>query len=237
MTGHRFSARRLGSAAAVLVVGLAACGSGSSGDSKAVASLSKSSTASDATSTKPTKTSQADFRKQLLAYAACMRTNGVDFPDPQFDANGRPQFNRGSGGQNFGDLRNSPNFKAAQTACASKRPDFAGQFQRTPAEQAAQRKTLLKYAKCMRTKGIDFPDPTFDSTGRPQFNGGGGPSGQNREDPAFQAASTACRSEVGGLGRRGGGFGGGFGGGPGGGAPPANGGGTNGGTGTNASTN
>lgn len=226
VTGHHLSPLRLGSAAAVLVVALVACGSGSSGDSKAVASLSKNSTASGSTGTKSTKTSQADFRKQLLAYAACMRTNGVDFPDPQFDANGRPQFTRGSGGQNFGDLQNSPNFAAAQKACASTRPDFAGQFQHTPAQQAAQRKSLLKYAKCMRTKGIDFADPTFDSTGRPQFSGGGGPLGQNRTDAAFQAASTACRSEVGGPG-----------GGPGGGAPPASGGsGSTGGTGTNAST-
>ncbi|MEO6469239.1 MAG: hypothetical protein ABIP21_09065 [Acidimicrobiia bacterium] len=233
MTGHHLSPQRLGSAAAVLIVGLAACGSGSSGDSQAVASLSKTSTASGSATKKSTTTSQADFRKQLLAYAACMRTNGVDFPDPQFDANGRPQFSQGSGGQNFGDLQNSPNFAAAQKACASTQPDFAGQFQRTPAQQAAQRKSLLKYAKCMRTKGIDFPDPTFDSTGRPQFSGDGGPQGQNRTDPAFQAASTACRSAVGGLGGPGGGPGGAAGG-----APPAKvGSGSTGGTGTNASTN
>ena len=84
------------------------------------------------------------------------------------------------------------------------------------------RKNLLKFAKCMRSKGIDFPDPTFDSTGRPQFTrdgAAGGAQGQNRDDTQSQAARTACQKEVGG------GFGGGpGGGGPGGGAPPANGG-------------
>lgn len=213
MTGHRLSSIRLGVAALTLAVGLAACGGGSSSGSGAVASLSGSGKSAAASGKKATTTSAADFRKQLLAYASCMRDNGVDFPDPQFDTNGRPQFNRGNG-QGFDALRNSPAFAKAQTACQSKRPDFGGQFQRTPAEQAAARKNLLKFAKCMRSKGIDFPDPTFDANGRPQFTRdgtAGGAQGQNRDDTQSQAARTACQKEVGG------GFGGrGFGGGPGG---------------------
>lgn len=199
---------------------LAACGGGSS--SKGVASLSGNSSSQAAGSSQQQGTSAADFRKQMLAYAQCMRDNGVDFPDPTFDSNGRPTFNRANG-QGFDQLRNSPNFDKARTACESKRPNFAGQFQRTPAEMAQLRKNLLKYAACMRSKGVNFPDPTFDSTGRPQFGQGTGPDfrDQNRNDPQFQAAAQACRQQVGGQ-NGGGPFGGGFGrGGFGGGRPPS----------------
>ncbi|MGZ4795353.1 MAG: hypothetical protein ACXVJ7_17045 [Acidimicrobiia bacterium] len=219
------SSGRIGSRGAViallLVVGVAACGGGSS--SKGVASLSGNS--SKAAAKKGSSTSQASFRTQLLAYAKCMRDNGVDFPDPQFDANGRPQFNRN--GQGFVIRRDDPTVQKAQQACRSKRPDFAGQFQRTPAELAATRKSLLKYAACMRSKGVDFPDPTFDSSGRPQFGQGNGPGfrDQNRNDPQFQSASDACRKAVGGQ------FGRGFGGGP----RPGGGGGPGGGTSSNTS--
>ncbi len=217
MFTRRIPAIRLAAVAGTLVLAAAACGSsGSSAASNNVASLSKNGSSSSGSTQKSTSVSPAEFRKQLLAYAQCMRDNGVTaYPDPQFDANGNPQFNRGDG-QGFDALRNSPNFDKARTACESKRPDFGSQFQRTPAEQAALRKNLLKYAKCMRGKGVDFPDPTFDANGRPQFtrNGApGGAQGQNRNDPTFQAASTACRQQVGGNIGRGPGGGGGFGGG------------------------
>lgn len=203
--------------AVVVALGLtaAACGSDTKAADNGVASLAKNSGASSKTATGAAgSVSPAEFRKQLLAYAQCMRDNGVTaYPDPQFDANGNPQFNRGDG-QGFDALRNSPNFDKARTACESKRPDFGAQFQRTPAEQAALRKNLLKFAKCMRSKGVDFPDPTFDANGRPQFTrdlGAGGAQGQNRDDPTFRTNAQACRQQVGGnLGRGpGGGFGGG----------------------------
>jgi hypothetical protein len=137
-----------------------------------------------------------DFRTQLLAYAKCMRDNGVDYPDPQFDANGSPQFN-GSRTQ-FDAQRNDPVFQKAETACQDKRPQFGAGFQLDPEQQAATKENLLKYAKCMRDKGIDYPDPTFGSDGRPQF-GANGPGGDiNRNDPAFEAARSACQTEVGG---------------------------------------
>ena len=204
-----------------LTMGIAACGSSGGTKASGVASLSNSSNSKSTPSGATKPADPAAFRKQLLAYAQCMRDNGVNYPDPQFDANGQPQ--RGGG---FDNLRNSPNFDKARTACQSKRPDFAGQFQRTPAEQAALRTNLLKFAKCMRGKGIDFPDPTFDANGRPQFNRDGAPGnaqGQNRDDPKAQAAQDACRTEVGGtLGGRGFGGGRGPGGGGGtGGTPPA----------------
>ena len=214
---HRVSVIRLTAAAAALVLAAAACGGGSTKASGNVASLSNTAKGSSGSGATSTAVSPAEFRKQLLAYAQCMRDNGVAaYPDPTFDASGRPQFDRGNE-TTFDSLRNSPSFDKARTACQSKRPSFASQFKRTPAQQAAARKALLKYARCMRGKGIDFPDPTFDANGRPQFtrNGApGGAQGQNRDDPKFQTAAQTCRQQVGGnSGGRDGGrdFGGGFG--------------------------
>lgn len=56
----------------------------------------------------------------------------------------------------------------------------------------------LAYSKCMRTHGIkDFPDPTIKSNGNGSSVGlglrGGKNSDLNPKDPAFQAASRACR--------------------------------------------
>ncbi|MEY2968944.1 MAG: hypothetical protein RIQ64_1571 [Actinomycetota bacterium] len=135
------------------------------------------------------------FRTQLLVYAKCMRDNGVDFPDPQFDANGRPQMN-GDRTQ-FDAQRNDPKFQKAETACADKRPGRAGGFKMSAEQQAKTKETLLNFAKCMRGKGIDFPDPTFGSDGRPQFGANGPQGDMNRDDPTFQTAEASCRTEVG----------------------------------------
>jgi hypothetical protein len=57
---------------------------------------------------------QAEFRKAALANAKCMRDHGINFPDPQFGANGeaRVQIRKGSGVN-----PNSAKFQAAQKAC------------------------------------------------------------------------------------------------------------------------
>jgi hypothetical protein len=68
---------------------------------------------------------------------------------------------------------------------------------------------LLSFAKCMRDNGVDFPDPTFGSNGRPIFNGngsagGGSSSGPaqvlniggvqlNGDDPKVKAAMSRCQ--------------------------------------------
>lgn len=201
----RQSSRHSIAVIAVGVLALAACGG--SNAKAGVPTLSKDQNGSSSASAAK-KTGTASFRAQLLTYAKCMRDNGVDFPDPQFDSNGRPQSNRQGrqAGQGFAGLRDNPAFKKARTACDAKRPAFTGQFQPTPAQQAQTRKNLLKFAKCMRGKGVDFPDPTFDANGRPQFNRHGGPNGAQgkaRDDTTTQTARQACHQDIGG------GFGGG----------------------------
>jgi hypothetical protein len=164
------------------------------------------------------KVTQAQYQSAMLAYAACMRKNGVNMPDPQFDSSGRATFGGDRPGSTGGQsLRSNPNFDKARTACRSIRQSVQSFFALTPAQQAQQQKALLAFAACMRSKGVNFPDPQFDANGRPQF---GGSTGRNafdklRNDPKYQAASGTCRTQAGvtgrgfGFGGGGGGFGGG----------------------------
>ncbi len=206
---------------ALVSVALTACGSSSSSaaNKNGVASLG-----GVTTTTAGGKVTVAQYQAGMLKYAACMRKNGVNFPDPQFGADGRVTFGGGGGGgggagggattgtgtagQGF---RNNPNFDKARTACNSIRQGVQSFAAPTAAQRAEQQKALLAFAKCMRSKGVDFPDPQFDANGRPQFGSGTGRDVFNklRGDPKAQAATQTCRQQAGGAltGGRGGGFG------------------------------
>jgi hypothetical protein len=210
MIKHRLSVAVL---VLVGVLVLGACGGGASSAAGKVASLAGGATPT----TSGAKVTQAQYQSAMLAYAACMRKNGVNMPDPQFDSSGRATFGGDRPGSTGGQsLRSNPNFDRARTACRSIRQSVQSFFALTPAQQAVQQKALLAFAACMRSKGVNFPDPQFDANGRPQF---GGSTGRNafdklRNDPKYQAASGTCRTQAGvtgGLGRGfgGGGFGGG----------------------------
>ncbi len=193
------------------VLALAACGgSSSSSAAKKVASLSGAGATTTTIST-------ADRETAALNWAKCMRQNGVNVPDPQFDSNGRPQFNNPSGGTTgttvagqrggfFGGAnRDNPKFQAASQACQKYRDQFRSNFQLDPAQQAQQQKNLLAFAKCMRDQGINFPDPTFDSNGRPQFGSGTGQglralrNATGAQAKAFQTCQTKLGNTFRGL--------------------------------------
>jgi hypothetical protein len=67
---------------------------------------------------------QAEFRQAALKNAQCMRDHGINFPDPQFDADGGARINirKGSGID-----PDSPKFQAAQKECAKYLPKRDGQ--------------------------------------------------------------------------------------------------------------
>lgn len=97
-----------------------------------------------------------------LAFARCMRENGVDMPDPE--AGGRPGFR-------FGPDVDQQKVQAAMEKCQDKLPNGGQGLQLNP-EQAEQMRTL---AKCMRENGVpDFPDP--DADGRVRIGTGATPS-------------------------------------------------------------
>jgi hypothetical protein len=126
----------------------------------------------------------------MLAYAKCMRENGVDFPDPQPAT--------GGGGAGIVALPadfNSPKWQAADKACQSFLPN--GGVMDPVANQQFQDQ-MLAYARCMRDHGIDFPDPKFDNGGAMTAINVGGNTDPGA--PAFQAANKACGANLSGGG-------------------------------------
>jgi hypothetical protein len=133
----------------------------------------------------PTPSAQAvgSSGHSALAYAECMRSHGVpSFPDPnsqgEFDDANLPA--------------GSPQFQAAQQACRNVLPGGGGQ--QTTGGGAAlsqqQQAQLLQFSKCMRSHGVPgFPDPT--SHGLDLGSGSIDPN-----SPQFQAAQSACKSDL-----------------------------------------
>jgi hypothetical protein len=73
----------------------------------------------------PSAAEQAKAKDAMLAYAKCMRDNGVDMPDPKFSSSGGGvTFQLGGpdskGGSTGGPNPESPTFKAADKVCHSK---------------------------------------------------------------------------------------------------------------------
>ena len=83
----------------------------------------------------PSAAEQAKAKAAMLAYAKCMRAQGVDMPDPKFSSGGGTTFQFGRpgrhGGTTGGPNPDSPAFKAADKACHSQ---LAGIEKGTPGD-------------------------------------------------------------------------------------------------------
>lgn len=171
---------------------VAAC-SGSSGDG--VASLESTSTTAASAGEQPDGQEVGD-EEAILAFAACMRENGVeDLEDPTIDSDGRLQFGFGGGAQPQ-DLDREV-LRTARDACQQHLDGLAfgpGSLDRSEIEDQ-----LYQFAACMRENGYDMPDPDF--SGPAGERGGGGPFGDSidPEDLAFVTALTACEETFGGT--------------------------------------
>jgi len=171
-----------------IVVGLSACGS--SGSSAASSGSSASSSSSRAAA--------------QLKFVQCMRSHGVNLPDPS--ANGG--FGGGGGGGTsttggapgggpggYRALLNTAAGQAAEKACASLRSKSFGFAGGNPADQAKFEADAVKFAECMRSHGIQIADPTSSNGGAfGIFRDLRGSSETN--SPAFKTAMTACSSNL-----------------------------------------
>lgn len=72
----------------------------------------------------PSPEEQEEFKEDALAFAQCMRENGIDMPDPQFDSEGHVQMK--IGGPGGGPNPESPAFQEAQETCREKLPNDKG---------------------------------------------------------------------------------------------------------------
>ena len=121
-----------------------------------------------------------------VAFAACMRTNGVSsFPDP--NGAGRLTIDAVANGSSVN--TDSPAFKHALAACRRLEPAGFTGARRTTEQQAV----ALRFARCIRAHGVpDFPDPTpggplIDTNRIPSLAGGG-----TDRLPALNAAAHRC---------------------------------------------
>jgi|HubBroStandDraft_3_1064219.scaffolds.fasta_scaffold07332_2 hypothetical protein len=195
--------RRIELSGIVLVsvaLALAGCGGGSANPSVAHLSSGASNVASSngAVGTGATGTGAGSPEAAALAFAGCMRANGLpNFPDPK--AGGGFLFHTGAGAD-----PSSPAFKAAQTKCKKFLPAGPGSGAPPSARTLAH---YLTVARCMRGHGVpEFPDPrtTAPSNPRVALGSGGGTISDiegvvfvftgkiDQQSPAFTAAAATC---------------------------------------------
>ena len=128
-----------------------------------------------------------DPEEARLAYARCMRENGVDVPDPKPGTDGMVQLAPGTGP---GGGVDAETFEAARKACAAYAEDMGGPGAGGLGE--ADQERLLEFARCMREHGVDVPDPDLDQDGgiAVEVPRGG-------VDADFEAAQEACQEYFG----------------------------------------
>jgi hypothetical protein len=130
-------------------------------------------------------------RDAMLAYAKCMRDNGVDMPDPAPGERGiRLRAPEGVTPEEM---------EAAEEEC---RPhlDKVEAPELSEEQQKEFQDAALAHARCMREHGIDIPDPTFGANGeariRVRRGRGDGATGPDPDDPKWKAAEEACRDKL-----------------------------------------
>ena len=144
--------------------------------------------------------------ERLLAFAECMRENGVEFPDPVVEADGSVTFGRRLGGgagaadlQELREVGRDPDLPAARAACEGLIEGLAFGPGQGGVDLIELQDTLLEFAQCMRDHGVDMADPDLSRFG-PGGNDDdqpGGPFGAiDSDDPDFAAAFEVCQQQL-----------------------------------------
>lgn len=158
-------------------------------------SISVAACGSSASTTTPgaSNASSATSRYQArLALAKCLRSHGVNVPDPS--PSGGVAGGGGGGGGELRALRSDPNFQSALQACAKYRAAASPFSNLTPAQRAQFQQEFVKFAECMRAHGVNIPDPTTSSGGGFGLRQAITPSVRN--SPVFRSAFQACSSNL-----------------------------------------
>lgn len=162
---------------------LASCGGSSDAGTAKVATLQADSGAAAVTTT--TVASAESTQEAWLAFAACMRENGVDMADPTFDADGNVQGGFGPGsGVDFRDESVRTALDACQENLAVIRPAGAGPGGGADREQ--RQAALVSFTECLRDNGLQVDDIEFG--GPPGGGGPGGDAGAGGADGSVPAA-------------------------------------------------
>lgn len=190
--------------AAVLVLGgmLAGCGGGGGDEDDGVASIDESAAADESDDQDDEDTSggggridDSEMQDAMLEYAQCMRDNGIDMPDPEFEEGGGISLGIDSEG---GPDPESEEFKAAQEECEPIIEEVRPDVQLSPEEQAEMQDQLVAMAECMRARGHDMPDPQVDDGGGVRITRGApDDEGAGPPDEQFEQDMEECGEEAG----------------------------------------
>ena len=199
--------RRLvtGLAATALLAG--ACGSSGAEQSSGVASLQDGDTVEEADSAAVPGDDLATAEDAALAFSACMRAEGLDFPDIGVDADGNPEIRDAF--QAAGVDPGSPEFRDAMATCGELLADAGfGGGRGARADDPARQDAFVAYSGCLRDEGLDVGDlvpgggaaaGAEDGPQRGQGRGSGDrianlarALGVDPDDPAVAAGLEAC---------------------------------------------
>ena len=166
--------RALAVTTAAAALGLSACG----GDGNASSGSGQS--------------SRERAQDGALKFAECMRENGVDMPDPEVGENGGIRIQVP---EERGRVKpdNNPKVDAAHEKCEQHLQ--SGLNELSTEQRAELRDAGVKYAECMRGKGIDMPDPSAEGGMQFRFRAGE-PGAVNPESPKFREAHEACEQHL-----------------------------------------
>jgi hypothetical protein len=131
--------------------------------------------------------SMDDVEQAGLDYARCMREHGIDVPDPQPGTGGLRSIFENE------ERRNDPAFQKAESECDKHVQKLVSEIDEDQRRELEN--TRLEFARCMRAKDFDVPDPR---TALPHDGSGqGGALGDlELNDPRVQQAMEACAQQV-----------------------------------------
>ena len=135
-------------------------------------------------------TGEPTDEEQALAFAECMRDEGVDWPDPSTSADGSVDL---LGGQTLAQVAGSSP-EATQAAADVCAPLLEGASflpgSGSGTFDAESQDAFVEFAECLREEGLEVSDPDFSAGGNPLV-GLFGP-GFDPNDPDNAAAIDAC---------------------------------------------
>jgi hypothetical protein len=182
-------------AALLAVTALAGCTGASADNTTGVASLAGGAVAVVADESAETALSDDEA---LLAFAQCMRDEGLDFADPTVNDDGSLRFAPPGGGDGAAGGIDRDAFQTARALCGSLIEGIEGVGRGRGrggggGQGEFDSEAFLLFAECMRATGVEaFPDPGTD--GRPDREAMQAVDFNSAE---VQAAAESCAEETG----------------------------------------